>query len=136
MRWYRWQTNPTRLARAGGLRGVLSIGETLSGGACTKAPRAPKELEVYSQLYYTDHVKESADEAIANEGITSRGSKLRVRREITAEKYEAESAAVKDKVQKRYRKLSKKFKKARRATKAKESQNVDEDTKVKYVLCS
>jgi hypothetical protein len=91
---------------------------------------------VYSQLYYTDHVKESADEVIANEGITSRGSKLRVRREITAEKYEAESAAVKDKVQKRYRKLSKKFKKVRRATKAKESQNVDEDTKVKYVLCS
>lgn len=120
----------------GGSRGVLSIGETLSGGASTKAPCALKKLEVYLQLYHTDHIKESANEVIANVGITSPGSKLRVRHEMTAEKYEAESAAVKEKVQKRYQKLSKKFKKAYRATKAKESQDVDEDTKVKYVLCS
>ncbi|KAG2341248.1 hypothetical protein BDR05DRAFT_949843 [Suillus weaverae] len=132
--WYHWQTNHTHLACVGGSRGVLSIGETLSRGACTKALHAPKELEVYSQLYYTDCVKGSADEVIANGGITSHGSKLRVRCEITAEKYEAESAAVKEKVQKRYQKLSKKFKQVQRATKSKESQDVDEDTKVNYHL--
>ncbi|KAG0698340.1 hypothetical protein DFH29DRAFT_878084 [Suillus ampliporus] len=87
-----------------------------------------------SQLYYTDHIKESANEVIANGGITSRGSKLHVRREITTEKYETESAAVKEKVQKRYQKLSKKFKKACRATKAKESEDVDEDTKVNCMM--
>jgi hypothetical protein len=99
MHWYCWQTNTPHLAHAGGLRGVLSIGETLSRGASTKVPRAPKELEVYSQLYYIDHMKESADEVIASGVITSHGSKLHVHYEMTTEKYEVELAIMKEKAQ-------------------------------------
>ncbi|KAG1819097.1 uncharacterized protein BJ212DRAFT_1495422 [Suillus subaureus] len=82
--------------------------------------RSHMALQAYRGLYYTDHIKESADEVIASGGITSHGSKLCVCHEMTTEKYEAELATVKEKVQKR-------------ATKAKESQDVDEDTKVKAI---
>ncbi|KAG1766013.1 hypothetical protein EV702DRAFT_1050804 [Suillus placidus] len=105
MCWYRWQTNPTCLACSGRSRGVLSLKQTLAGGMYTKGPRALKEVEVYSPMYYADHVKQSADEAIAKGNITSRGSKLRVCRDITAEKYEVESSAVKDKVKRKHKKL-------------------------------
>ncbi|KAG1834967.1 hypothetical protein DFJ58DRAFT_847497 [Suillus subalutaceus] len=129
--WYRWQTNPACLTRSGGSRGVLDIKQTLAGGTSMKGPRAPKEVEVYSQMYYADHVKQSADDAIADSGITSCGSKLRMCREITAEKYDAESIDVKEKVKKEHRKLQKKFKKAQKAAEAREE--VDDDTKIKAI---
>lgn len=87
-------------------------------------------------MYYTDHVKQSADDAIANGGITSCGSKLRVRREVTAAIYEAESAAVKELVQKEHKKLHGSIQKARRTAKSKAKEDMDEDTKTKYVLYS
>lgn len=133
MCWYRWQTNPTRLVHSGGSRGVLSIEEVLAGGKKTKGPRALKEVEVYSQMYYADNVKQSADEAIAKGNVTSRGSKLLVCREITAEKYEAESSTVKDKVRKKHKLLRKKFRKARKIAKAKIREEVDDETKMRYV---
>ncbi|KAG1849805.1 hypothetical protein C8R48DRAFT_778399 [Suillus tomentosus] len=132
--WYRWQTNPMCLARSGGSRGVLSIEETLAGGTHARVPRAPKEVEVYSQMYYADNVKHSADEAIAKGNITSHGSKLRVRREITAEKYEGESSTVKDKVKKKHKKLCKKFRKAHRLAKAKVKEDVDDKTKLRCTV--
>lgn len=96
-----------------------------------KGPRALKEVEVYSQMYYADHIKQSVDDAIAEGGITSRGSRLRKRREITAEKYEAESIDIKDEVKKAHQQLQREFKKARKATEARDE--VDDDTKIKYV---
>ncbi|KAG1728756.1 uncharacterized protein EDB91DRAFT_1085996 [Suillus paluster] len=121
--WYRWKTNPARLACSGGSRGVLAMEKTLAGGT---SMCAPKEVEVYSQMYYADHIKQSADNAIAEGGITSCGSKLRMRRETTAEKYEAESITVKEK-------LKKKFKKARKVAQAKVREEVDDDTKIKAI---
>jgi hypothetical protein len=118
---------------SGGSRGVLSIEEVLAGGKKTKGPRALKEVEVYSQMYYADNVKQSADEAIAKGNVTSRGSKLLVCREITAEKYEAESSTVKDKVRKKHKLLRKKFRKARKIAKAKIREEVDDETKMRYV---
>ncbi|KAG1750471.1 uncharacterized protein EDB91DRAFT_1244052 [Suillus paluster] len=130
MCWYQWKTNPARLACSGGSRGVLAMEKTLAGGT---SMRAPKEVEVYSQMYYANHIKQSADNAIAEGGITSRGSKLRMCREITAEKYEAESIAVKEKVKKEHQKLKKKFKKACKVTQAKVREEVDDDTKIKAI---
>ncbi|KAG1808437.1 uncharacterized protein BJ212DRAFT_1303045 [Suillus subaureus] len=76
MSWYQWQTNPTHLTCLGGSRGVLNIKQTLIGGVSMKGPHALKEVEVHSQMYYANHVKQSADNAIADSGITSCGSKL------------------------------------------------------------
>ncbi|KAG1747264.1 uncharacterized protein EDB91DRAFT_1079858 [Suillus paluster] len=122
------------LAHSGGSRGVLSIEEVLVGGKKTKGPRALKEVEVYSQMYYADNVKQSADEVIAKGNITSHGSKLLVRREITAEKYKAESSTVKDRVRKKHKLLCKKFRKARKIARAKIREEVDDETKMSYHL--
>ncbi|KAG1866779.1 hypothetical protein F4604DRAFT_1682839 [Suillus subluteus] len=100
-------------------------------GASMKGPHALKEVKLYSQMYYANHIKQSADNAIADSGITSHGSKLHMHQEITAEKYEAESIDVKEKVKKEHQKLQKKFKKARKATEAREE--VDNDTKIKAI---
>jgi hypothetical protein len=132
VRWFRWQTNAARLTRTSGARGVLSFDSTLPGGEL-RGVRAPQEIEVYSQMYYNQRVKESADKAIADESITSRGSKLLRRREITMEKYETETDVVKEKVKKRYRKVMKKMAKARKDAKAGIRQELDAITKVKYV---
>ncbi|KAG1736451.1 uncharacterized protein EDB91DRAFT_1250077 [Suillus paluster] len=116
MRWYQWKTNPAHLACSGGSKGVLAMEKTLAGGT---SMHAPKEVE--------------PDNAIAEGGITLCGSKLRMRHEITAEKYEAESIAVKEKVKKEHRKLKKKFKKARKVAQAKVREEVDDDTKIKAI---
>ncbi|KAG1738111.1 uncharacterized protein EDB91DRAFT_1249425 [Suillus paluster] len=128
--WYRWQTNPACLTRLGCSR-VLDIKQTLAGGGSTKGPRALKEVEVYSQMYYADHIKQSADNAIAESGITSRSSKLRMHCEITAEKYETESIDVKEKVKEEHQKLQEKFQKSRMATEARDEP--DDDTKIKAI---
>ncbi|KAG1841763.1 hypothetical protein F4604DRAFT_1690252 [Suillus subluteus] len=77
-------------------------------GTSMKGPHALKEVKLYSQMYYANHIKQSADNAIADSGITSHGSKLHMHQEITAEKYEAESIDVKEKVKKEHQKLQKK----------------------------
>jgi len=87
-------------------------------------------------MYYDERVKESANKAIVDENITSRGLKLSRRREITAEKYETETDGVKEEVKKRYMKAMEKMAKARKDAKAGMRQELDITTKVKYVTSS
>jgi hypothetical protein len=112
-------------------RGVLNIKQTLAGGGSTKGPCALKEVEVYSQMYYANHIKQSVDNAIAEGGITSRGSKLCKCREITAERYEAESIDIKDKVKKVHQDLQREFKNGRKAAEVRDE--VGDNTKIKYI---
>ncbi|KAG1839750.1 hypothetical protein DFJ58DRAFT_733203 [Suillus subalutaceus] len=72
--WYRWQTNVARLARSGGLKGALDLGETLSRG--------------------DERVKGEADAAIKAEGISTRGKKLAKRKDVTRAKYAAENDSI------------------------------------------
>ncbi|KAG1884742.1 hypothetical protein F4604DRAFT_1676834 [Suillus subluteus] len=59
-----------------GSRGVLRLDTTLAGGDELQGTHAPQEVEMYSQMYYEDHVKVDADAAIAAEVVTSCGDKL------------------------------------------------------------
>jgi hypothetical protein len=122
--------------RTSGSKSVLSAEAALRGRAGLKGTRAPKITEVYSQIYYDKKVKDAADRAIAEEDITSRGSKLQKRLEVTLETYEAESPAVKAKVMKKHQKAMKKFQKARNRTKSGVRERVDDSTKIKYALIS
>jgi len=115
-------------------KSVLSAKAALIGGAELKSTRAPKIIEVYSQMYYDERVKHAADKVIAEENITSRGPKLQKRREVTKEKYEMESAEVKARVMKEYNKAMKKIRKARKKEKSGLRERVDDSTKIKYAF--
>ena len=133
--WYRWQTNAARLARSGGSKVALEITKTLSGG--DEFPgRAPQEVEVYSKLFYNGSVKTDADAAIKAENITTRGKMLSKRKDITRAKYAVEDDNIRAEVQAKHQTALAEWKEKRELAKAGFVQELDEDSKTRYIHCS
>lgn len=128
-RWYRWQTNVSRMSRTSGTRGVLKFDAVLAGGVTSG--RAPRKMHVYSHQYYDKKVKMDADKAIRTENVTDRGPRLNKRLALTQEKFEAESEEVKEQVEKNYQNARAKFARDRKRLKAGKMPKVDEHTKNK-----
>ncbi|KAG1775599.1 hypothetical protein EV702DRAFT_1046726 [Suillus placidus] len=128
--WYRWQTNIARLARVAGLKGALDLSETLNGGDEVSG-RAPQEVEVYSQIFYNERMKEEADAAIKAKGITTRGQKLAKRKDLTRTKYAAEDDSIKAEVQERHQEALVNWKKKRELAKAGFIPEVEQEEKIK-----
>lgn len=132
--WYRWQTNPARLGRTSGVKGVLKFDAVLSGGVELKGTRAPQKVDIYSHKYYEAKVKGMADTEIQRENVTNRGPKLNKRREVTRRMFLEESEEVKEKIERKYRKARSRYMKARQRQKSGKLSKIDEAAKIKYVL--
>ncbi|KIK34242.1 hypothetical protein CY34DRAFT_110353 [Suillus luteus UH-Slu-Lm8-n1] len=130
-RWYRWQTNVSRMSRTSGTRGVLKFDAVLAGGVTSG--RAPRKMHVYSHQYYDKKVKMDADKAIRTENVTDRGPRLNKHLALTQEKFEAESEEVKEQVEKNYQNARAKFARDRKRLKAGKMPKVDEHTKNKAI---
>ncbi|KAG1868448.1 hypothetical protein F4604DRAFT_1682372 [Suillus subluteus] len=128
--WYRWQINVTCLARVAGLKGALDLSKTLNGGDEVSG-RAPQEVEVYSQIFYNERVKEEADAAIKAEGITTRGQKLAKQKDLTRTKYAAEDDSIKAEVQERHQEALVNWKKKRELAKAGFVPEVEQEEQIK-----
>ncbi|KAG1830267.1 hypothetical protein DFJ58DRAFT_848501 [Suillus subalutaceus] len=128
--WYRWQTNVACLARAGGSKGMLDVSATLSGGDEVSG-RAPQEVEVYSQIFYDEHVKGEADAAIKAEGIMTCGRKLAKRKDLTRTRYAVEDDGIKAEVQARHQEALEIWKKKCELAKAGCVQEVEQEEKIR-----
>ncbi|KAG2107219.1 uncharacterized protein F5147DRAFT_774438 [Suillus discolor] len=113
-----------------GLKGALDLSETLNGGDEVSG-RAPQEVEVYSQIFYNERVKEEADAAIKAEGITTRGQKLVKRKDLTRTKYAAEDDGIKAQVQERHQEALVNWKKKCELARASFVPEVEQEEKIK-----
>lgn len=108
----------------------------LAGGIELKGTRAPHKMDVYSHEYYEEKVKDTADTEIRVQNVTNRGPKLNKRREVTCHIYSEESEEVKDKIERKYKKVKAKHAKARLRQKSGRLPKIDDKMKIKYVLPS
>ncbi|KAG1749260.1 hypothetical protein EDB19DRAFT_1904772 [Suillus lakei] len=128
--WYRWQTNAMCLVRSGGLKGALGLSETLSRGDEVLG-QAPQEVEVYSHIFYNEHVKGEADVAIKAEGISTHGKKLARWKDLTHVKYAAEDDDIRAEVQEKHQEALASWKEKRGLARAGFVQEVEQKEKIK-----
>ncbi|KAG2153811.1 hypothetical protein DEU56DRAFT_951204 [Suillus clintonianus] len=131
--WYRWQTNPSRLGRTSGIRGVLRFDTVLAGGVEMRGTRAPQKIDLYSHKFYEKKIKHVADKAIHEQNITERGPKLNKRRDIIRQMYVEGSEEVKAKIERKYSKTKARYAKTRANLKKGKAPKVDDSTKTKAI---
>ncbi|KAF8954076.1 hypothetical protein BDZ97DRAFT_1761962 [Flammula alnicola] len=92
--WFQWNGNPTRHSKTrDAARFVKALEFPEKGKSAKSTERLPQRVVVYQRLY-SEKTKKAVDEAVAQEGVTTREAKLAVRRNVTQRMLAAEGPQV------------------------------------------